>query len=95
MNNDLPRWATAFVMPMLNLLSALLVAALVIYMLGEDPAESLAILVNSAILNPEGLSYTLFYASPSSSRACPCRWRCRPACSISVPKARCISAAWA
>jgi hypothetical protein len=35
MNNDLPRWATAFVMPMLNLLSALLVAALVIHMLGE------------------------------------------------------------
>ncbi len=63
MNNDLPRWATAFVMPMLNLLSAMLVAALVIYMLGEDPAESLGILVNSAILNPEGLSYTLFYAS--------------------------------
>lgn len=63
MNNDLPRWATAFVMPLLNLMSALLVAALVIYMLGEDPAESLGILVNSAILNPEGLSYTLFYAS--------------------------------
>ena len=66
MNNDLPRWATAFVMPMLNLLSALLVAALVIYLLGEDPGESLGILVNSAILNPEGLSYTLFYASPFS-----------------------------
>src|SRR5471032_2730621 len=49
-NNDLPRWATAFVLPVLNLLSAMLVAALVI-------------LVNSAILNPEGLSYTLFYAS--------------------------------
>ena len=63
MNNDLPRWATAFVMPMLNLLSALLVAALVIYLLGEDPGESLGILINSAILNPEGLSYTLFYAS--------------------------------
>lgn len=63
MNNDLPRWATAFVMPLLNLMSALMVAALVIYMLGEDPAESLGILVNSAILNPEGLSYTLFYAS--------------------------------
>jgi len=63
MNNDLPRWATAFVMPMLNLLSALLVAALVIYLLGEDPGESLGILINSAVLNPEGLSYTLFYAS--------------------------------
>lgn len=62
-NNDLPRWATAFVLPVLNLLSALLVAAGVIYLLGESPAESLGILINSAIINPEGLSYTLFYAS--------------------------------
>ena len=61
--NDMPRWATAFVMPVLNLLSALLVAALVIHLLGEDPVDSLRILVNSAIVNPEGLSYTLFYAS--------------------------------
>jgi ABC-type uncharacterized transport system permease subunit len=62
-NNDLPRWASAFVLPVLNLLSALLVAALVIHLLGEDPLESLGILASSAILNPEGLSYTLFYAS--------------------------------
>lgn len=61
--NELPRWATAFAMPALNLLSALLAAALVIYLLGEDPAEALRILINSAIINPEGLSYTLFYAS--------------------------------
>ncbi|WP_426112153.1 ABC transporter permease [Massilia sp. PWRC2] len=60
---ELPRWATAFVLPVLNLLSALLVAALVIYLLGESPLESLGILFNSAIINPEGLSYTLFYAS--------------------------------
>jgi ABC-type uncharacterized transport system permease subunit len=60
---ELPRWATAFAMPVLNLLSALLVAALVIHLLGEDPVESLKILVNSAVINPEGLSYTLFYAS--------------------------------
>eukprot|EP01041_Mallomonas_annulata_P019002 gene19002-38168_t len=63
MNKDLPRWATAFVMPLLNLLSALLVTALVIHMLGESPTESLQILINSAVINPEGLSYTLFYAS--------------------------------
>ncbi|RZT04103.1 simple sugar transport system permease protein [Duganella sp. CF402] len=63
MNKDLPRWATAFVMPVLNLLSAMLVTALVIHLLGESPVESLAILVNSAVVNPEGLSYTLFYAS--------------------------------
>ena len=60
---ELPRWATGLVLPVLNLLSALLVAALVIHLLGESPGESLAILLNSAVINPEGLSYTLFYAS--------------------------------
>lgn len=60
---ELPRWATAFALPVLNLLSALLVAALAIHLLGESPVESLKILVDSAVINPEGLSYTLFYAS--------------------------------
>src|SRR6476661_5846936 len=60
---ELPRWATGFVLPILNLLSALLVAALVIHLLGESPVESMRILINSAIVNPEGLAYTLFYAS--------------------------------
>jgi simple sugar transport system permease protein len=63
MKTELPRWATGFVLPILNLLSALLVAALVIHLLGESPLESMKILVNSAIVNPEGLAYTLFYAS--------------------------------
>jgi general nucleoside transport system permease protein len=60
---ELPRWATGFVLPILNLMSALLVAALVIHLLGESPSASLRILVDSAILDPEGLAYTLFYAS--------------------------------
>jgi ABC-type uncharacterized transport system permease subunit len=46
--NDMPRWATGIVLPILNLLSALLVAALVIHLLGEDPVESMQILINSA-----------------------------------------------
>jgi len=60
---ELPRWATAVVLPLLNLLSALLVAALAIHLLGESPVESLSILIHSALFNLEGLSYTLFYAS--------------------------------
>ncbi|SHH23938.1 ABC transporter permease [Massilia sp. CF038] len=60
---ELPRWATAFALPVLNLLSALIVAGIVIHLLGESPTESLKILIDSAVLNPEGLSYTLFYAS--------------------------------
>ncbi|GGX84319.1 ABC transporter permease [Massilia dura] len=61
--NDMPRWATGIVLPILNLLSALLVTALVIHLLGENPVESMQILINSAVVNPEGLAYTLFYAS--------------------------------
>ncbi|MGJ9417881.1 ABC transporter permease [Massilia sp. CMS3.1] len=60
---ELPRWATGIVLPLLNLLSALLVAALVIHLLGESPVESMKILIDSAVINPEGLAYTLFYAS--------------------------------
>ncbi|MFL6658018.1 MAG: ABC transporter permease [Massilia sp.] len=59
---ELPRWATAFVLPLLNLLTALLVAGLVIRMLGESPTESLGILVANS-LNLDGLGYTLFYAT--------------------------------
>ena len=61
--HNLPRWATGLVLPLLNLASALLVAGVVIFALGERPTESLAIMVKSAFLNPEGLGYTLFYAS--------------------------------
>ena len=63
MNQPLPRWATAFVLPLLNLLSALAVAGLTLYLMGESPLESLSILFNSAFLNAEGFGYTLFYAS--------------------------------
>ena len=63
MNQPLPRWASAFLLPLLNLLSALAVAALTLYLMGESPAESLSILFNSAFLNAEGFGYTLFYAS--------------------------------
>ncbi len=63
MNSDLPRWATNIVLPLFNLLSALVVAAGVIYMLGEKPGEALGILINSALGTPEGLGYTLFYTT--------------------------------
>jgi ABC-type uncharacterized transport system permease subunit len=60
---ELPRWASAIVMPLLNLLTALLVAGLVIRLLGESPFESLAILIEGSVLTASNLGYTLFYAS--------------------------------
>lgn len=59
----LPRWVGGLLLPLLNLLTALLVAGLVVALLGESPWEALVIVVNGAFLNPEGLGYTLFYAS--------------------------------
>ena len=61
--HDLPRWATSLLLPVLNFFSAMVVAGLVIYAMGESPLGSLGILIDSAFLNPEGLGYTLFYAT--------------------------------
>jgi len=61
--HDLPRWATSLLLPVLNFVSAMVVAGLVIYAMGESPLGSLGILIDSAFLNPEGLGYTLFYAT--------------------------------
>ena len=60
---ELPRWATAIAMPLFNLLTALLVAALVIRLLGESPVESLKILIEGSVLTAANLGYTLFYAT--------------------------------
>ena len=59
---ELPLWATALVLPLLNLFTALLVAALVIKLMGESPVESLGILVDNAF-NLDSIGYTLFYAT--------------------------------
>ncbi len=60
---ELPLWASAIAMPLLNLFTALLVAALVIFMLGESPIESLGILIEGSLTRLDNLGYTLFYAT--------------------------------
>jgi ABC-type uncharacterized transport system permease subunit len=60
---ELPRWASAIAMPLLNLLTALLVAGLVIHLMGESPVESLKILIEGSVLTASNLGYTLFYAT--------------------------------
>ncbi len=73
---ELPRWATGFVLPVLNLLSALLVAALVIHLLGESPVESLQIL-DQQRRHQSGrpVVHAVLRRRPSSSPAWPCRSR--------------------
>ncbi|WP_217450763.1 ABC transporter permease [Vogesella oryzae] len=60
---NLPRWAALWLMPVLNLLAALLVSGLVIALIGEDPIECLKLMINGAFGYPEGIGYTLFYTT--------------------------------
>ena len=58
-----PRWVTTILLPVVNLLAALIVSGLVILAIGEDPVRALIILVNGAVGYPEAIGYTLFYAT--------------------------------
>src|SRR5689334_1267581 len=52
------------VFPLVALLAAFLVGAIVIAAIGDDPIETYRLLIGSAISWPDGIGYTLFYATP-------------------------------
>jgi simple sugar transport system permease protein len=60
---DLPRWIDLGVLPVFNLLVALLVCGAVVLLVGQDPAQVLALLVKGAFGSRAGISYTLYYAT--------------------------------
>ena len=60
---DLPRWLDWFVLPAFNLLLALLVCGIVVWIVGQNPAQVLALLVKGAFGSRIGISYTLYYAT--------------------------------
>nr|WP_315465256.1 ABC transporter permease [uncultured Rhodoferax sp.] len=59
----LPRWADLVLLPAVCLAVALLAAAGVVALVGQDPAEVLSVLVNGAFGSQRGISYTLYYAT--------------------------------
>ncbi|MCA8835799.1 MAG: ABC transporter permease, partial [Proteobacteria bacterium] len=59
----LPRWADVFLLPLLNLTIAFLFCGLVIWILGENPAHALSIMIKGAFFYPESLGYTLYYTT--------------------------------
>ena len=59
----LPRWADVFLLPLLNLTIAFLFCGLVIWILGENPAHALSIMIQGAFFYPESLGYTLYYTT--------------------------------
>nr|CBA29824.1 hypothetical protein Csp_A14090 [Curvibacter putative symbiont of Hydra magnipapillata] len=62
-NYTLPRWADLVLLPAVCLAVALLAAAGVVALVGQDPAEVLSVLVNGAFGSQRGISYTLYYAT--------------------------------
>ena len=59
----LPRWAELWLLPLLNLGIALAAAGVVVALVGQDPAQVLAVLLHGAFGTPRGIGYTLYYAT--------------------------------
>ncbi len=60
---DMPRWLDLFVLPVFNLALALLACGVVVLIVGQSPAQVLALLIKGAFGSRIGLSYTLYYAT--------------------------------
>ena len=60
---SLPRWADLILLPAVCLAVALLAAAGVVALVGQNPVEVIKVLVQGAFGTPRGISYTLYYAT--------------------------------
>ncbi|MGL4278858.1 MAG: ABC transporter permease [Albidovulum sp.] len=59
----LPRWADLVLVPLISLLLAGIISALVILAIGQSPTEALKIMVEGAVGSAYGWGYTLYYAT--------------------------------
>ena len=59
----LPRWADLILVPLISLLLAGVISALVILAIGQSPGEALKVMVDGALGSAYGWGYTLYYAT--------------------------------
>ena len=59
----LPTWADVVLVPLISLLLAALVSALVLLAIGQSPMEALSVMVEGAVGSPYAWGYTLYYAT--------------------------------
>ena len=84
----LPRWIDVGLLPLLNLLAALIVAGIIIAIIGENPFVAMGVMMRAL------LSIKARWAIPCSiprilfSPVLRWRWRFMPCCSILAAKAR-------
>ncbi|MFZ1470966.1 MAG: ABC transporter permease [Paracoccaceae bacterium] len=59
----LPRWADVALVPVVSLILAAAIAALVILAIGEDPWQALMVMVEGSLMSSYGWGYTLYYTT--------------------------------
>ena len=59
----LPGWADVFVLPLINLVVALVVCGLIVLALGENPFVAIVVMLKGAFVYPGSLGYTLYYTT--------------------------------
>ncbi|RGP39073.1 ABC transporter permease [Pseudotabrizicola alkalilacus] len=59
----LPRWADLTLVPLVSLLFAAVISALVLLVIGQSPVEAFKVMVDGALGSPYGWGYTLYYAT--------------------------------
>jgi general nucleoside transport system permease protein len=60
---ELPAWVDVGLIPLLNLLVALLVSGLVVLIIGENPLEAMWIMLKGAVGSIKGWGYLLYYTT--------------------------------
>ncbi|MGQ0663006.1 MAG: ABC transporter permease [Pseudomonadota bacterium] len=60
---QMPRWADYALLPLLNLAVSLIISALIILAVGENPWRAMAALLFGAFGDPESIGYTLYYTT--------------------------------
>lgn len=59
----MPKWADVVLVPLISLLLAAILSALVILAIGEDPIAAVKLMVDGALGSTYGWGYTLYYAT--------------------------------
>ena len=62
-STHLPRWVDIFLLPLINLLAAFIVAGVIIAIIGENPFEALIVMLKGAFIYNGALGYTLYYTT--------------------------------
>ena len=61
--DSLPRWADIVLIPLVSLVLAAMLSALVILAIGEDPVAAVQLMITGALGSTYGWGYTLYYAT--------------------------------